>query len=169
MNEQWLPVVGYEGLYEISDQGRVKFLARVTGDGHNRKERISYGFRIKRGYMAQDFLGKQLLVHQAVMRAFVGPAPDGMEICHNDGDGCNNKLTNLRYDTHASNNRDRVKHNTIPRGEAFWKTKLTERQVLSIFPDKRPIRVIAAEHGVAQPTICDIKKGRSWAWLTAVS
>lgn len=50
------------------------------------------------------------LVHQIVLEVFVGPRPDGMEACHNDGDSMNNRLDNLRWGTRASNSADTRKH-----------------------------------------------------------
>lgn len=52
------------------------------------------------------------------MLAFVGAEPDGMEVCHNDGDPMNNVLSNLRYDTHSSNMLDCVSH-----GRHLWAKK----------------------------------------------
>lgn len=49
-----------------------------------------------------------------MLTAFVGPCPDGMEGCHNDGDPHNNRLDNLRWDTRANNARDAIRHGTHP-------------------------------------------------------
>lgn len=55
---------------------------------------------------------RKALVHVLVLEAFVGPRPEGMACCHNDGDGQNNTLANLRWDTYSSNNHDLVRHGT---------------------------------------------------------
>lgn len=55
---------------------------------------------------------KVVYVHRLVLIAFVGPPPDGMEVCHNDGDPTNNVLSNLRWDTRTGNMRDAVDHRT---------------------------------------------------------
>jgi hypothetical protein len=52
-------------------------------------------------------------VHRLVLKAFVGPCPEGMEGCHWDGDACNNKLDNLRWATHAENVEDSIRHGTF--------------------------------------------------------
>lgn len=49
-------------------------------------------------------------VHRLVLMAFVGPCPEGMEGCHNDGDASNNNLANLRWDTRQANFDDLKKH-----------------------------------------------------------
>lgn len=51
-------------------------------------------------------------VHALVALAFIGPRPEGLEVCHNDGNPQNNRADNLRYDTHASNMRDKRLHGT---------------------------------------------------------
>lgn len=55
---------------------------------------------------------KSVLGHVLVLEAFVGPRPLGMEACHDDNDGLNNALENLRWDTPVNNQRDRFKHGT---------------------------------------------------------
>lgn len=49
-----------------------------------------------------------------MLTAFVGPRPDGMVTCHNDGNPANNNLSNLRWDTQSNNQLDAVKHGTHP-------------------------------------------------------
>lgn len=53
-----------------------------------------------------------MAVHRLVMAAFVGPCPDGIEVCHNNGNPADNRLSNLRYGTHSENQLDQVKHKT---------------------------------------------------------
>lgn len=53
-------------------------------------------------------------MHTMVLEAFVGPRPVGLYGCHNDGDPANNRLTNLRWDTPASNTADKVMHGRDP-------------------------------------------------------
>lgn len=45
-----------------------------------------------------------------VAETFLGPRPEGADVCHNDGDPTNNRVENLRYDTHSENMRDMVRH-----------------------------------------------------------
>ena len=51
-------------------------------------------------------------VHSLVAESFIGPRPEGMEVCHNDGDPTNNHLDNLRYGTSSGNELDKVRHGT---------------------------------------------------------
>ena len=119
--ERWLPVVGYEGLYEVSDHGRVRGMDRVVMRGNGAPQtirgRVLVGKPV-RGAHLQVALRRPgrpsdyKYVHALVMIAFVGPYPDGMNVCHNDGNPKNNHLSNLRYGTHAENMRDTLKHGT---------------------------------------------------------
>ncbi len=49
-------------------------------------------------------------VHHLVAAAFIGPRPEGMVICHNNGDPLDNRVENLRYDTQAANIEDMYAH-----------------------------------------------------------
>lgn len=117
--ERWLPVVGYEGLYEVSDHGRVRSLDRYI-QRKNRSKPVFLPGRLKRQYsqpdgrpsvnLAKDGHAKTRLVPTLVLIAFVGPRPAGLDGCHNDGDASNNRVTNLRWDTRSANCYDRVRH-----------------------------------------------------------
>lgn len=119
-SEIWKPVVGYEGYYEVSDHGRVRSLTRIvtTSDGRTWEQpgRILRpgvsGERSPRQVVSlhREGHGRSHLVHRIVLQSFVGPCPDGMEGCHNDGDPQNNWLSNLRWDTSSENNLDTVRH-----------------------------------------------------------
>ena len=104
-------------------------------------------------------------VHRAVLESFVGPCPQGMTACHNNGIRSDNRLENLRWDTHANNVADKVLHGTAQRGESQWCARLTEDQVLEI----RRLRAngmlrkdIAARFGLAWQTVDAIIYRRHW-------
>ena len=112
--ERWLPVFGFEDLYEVSDLGRVKSLGRPYCNGVR-----SFPPRILRpgpsnyGHMSVVLgRGNTRMVHTLVLEAFVSPRPPGMDSCHNDGNPKNNRLDNLRWDTRSNNIRDGVRHGT---------------------------------------------------------
>ena len=109
MPEEWRPVVEYEGLYEVSDLGRVRSTRRAGTQGGIKKQSLRPLGHLELGLCKG---GHQLtkMVHQIVLEAFVGPCPAGMEILHGDGDPANNLLGNLRYGTSSENKFDTVKH-----------------------------------------------------------
>lgn len=115
MDEQWRPVVGYEGLYEISDHGNARSLARIDAQGGRRKPRMFSPSRMDiRGHLGiktrRDGIVKSQYVHRLVLEAFVGPCPDGMEACHWNDVADDNRLENLRWATRSSNRYDRVRN-----------------------------------------------------------
>lgn len=131
--EQWRPVVGYEGLYEVSDHGRVYSAPRtvVTTRGSRKLPgRILAGSKLVSGhrtvFLTIPLSGstKTVLVHRLVLEAFVGPCPDGQECCHWDDDPTNNRLENLRWATRSENMRDRTRngrHNNGTKGATHCK------------------------------------------------
>lgn len=134
--EIWKPVVGWEGCYSVSNKGR------VAVDAH-RVKHWRGGWRMKRakiiGWVAGNgrpgvFLyydGDRVnrAIHRLVLEAFVGPCPEGLCCCHNDGNPANNTLENLRWDTYQSNSRDRLLHGTGVVGTDNPRAKMTESDV----------------------------------------
>lgn len=112
--ETWKPVPGYEGAYEASDAGRVKSLPRLDSRGISVRGRILSQHSHPSGHMKVKLSkpGKQrsASVHRIVALAFLGPQPEGHEVCHNDGDPANNNVNNLRWGTRSENLRDRTRH-----------------------------------------------------------
>lgn len=128
--EQWRPVIGHEGAYEVSDHGRVRSLSRTletsVGPRAHHGRVLRPGTQYGRKFV--NLAGRDVrLVHHLVLEAFVGPRPDGMECCHNNGDPSDNRLENLRWDTSSSNKRDQLAHGThsnaskthCPKGHAY--------------------------------------------------
>ena len=115
--EEWKPVPGYEGHYEVSSEGRVRSLRReLYSDRWAGYRTISE--RIMKptpggtiGYLAVTLrLNRQPkthTVHTLVAAAFLGPRPEGMDVMHADDDPQNNRLENLSYGTRSENNYQR--------------------------------------------------------------
>jgi len=107
-------VVGHPG-YFVGDDGSV-WTSKVKGGNGRAAGRLGNLKPMathlgRRGYVqvSLDVNGRNRsrLVHQLVLEAFVGPKPNGMEGCHYpDHDKRNNRLDNLRWDTHAENAKD---------------------------------------------------------------
>lgn len=98
------PVVGYEGLYEVSNMGEVFSLNYRGVKGAERKLSLS---KHPEGYLSiglyQDGLRRLVLVHRLVLEAFV-PNPDNKPCCdHIDTDRTNNCVTNLQWVTRKEN------------------------------------------------------------------
>lgn len=116
MAERWLPITGWEGRYEVSDHGRVRSLDSTDRNGRFREGRILRAFKNADGYprigLHLDGQCWQREVHALVAEAFIGPRPDGMEVCHGDGNPANAHVGNLRYGTHSENEFDKVRLGT---------------------------------------------------------
>ena len=98
-DEQWLPVDGYEGIYEVSDQGRVRSLDRLNSLGRRIKGAIRKAFFDREGYAYLKLCknGEEVRVGVAriVLSAFVGRPEAGQCAAHADFDGGNARLDNL--------------------------------------------------------------------------
>lgn len=115
--------------------------------------------------------GRNRGAHIIAYTLMYGPIPEGLCVCHS----CDNPIcvrpTHLSLKTHKGNMDDRDSKGRLnpARGEAHWKAKLTEKNVLEIFYSPDSLRVLARKFGVSHQQIAWIKKGKSWSWLTAGS
>lgn len=108
-SEQWRPVPGYDG-YEVSDQGAVRSWLNPA------RSRVKFAsepheVRVQQGrYLTVRLFGvekpRTWAVHQLVARAFLGEAPEGMEVRHLNGINYDCRLVNLAYGTSRENKRD---------------------------------------------------------------
>lgn len=113
MTEEWRDIKGYEGLYQISNLGRVKVLEkRNVSWGINRKKTVPEHIKTiniaKNGYYMVDLFKehyrKRVYVHRLVAEAFI-PNPCNLPcINHKDENRSNNDISNLEWCTIAYNN-----------------------------------------------------------------
>ena len=131
--EIWKPITGTDGMYSVSNHGRVcSNLAPPPRYGDkwivmDEPQKI-LSTRGKMGRYPSvnlsSYHGSRTVrtVHRLVMEAFVGPCPDGMIVCHADDNPENNHLSNLRYATYADNMQDAIDNGKMPgRFEGFRK------------------------------------------------
>ncbi len=170
-DERWLPVVGYEGWYDVSNHGHVRRMkpGPSTYVGKILKTRDN-GPGYVTTKLCKDGREHVYKLHRLVAAAFLGVCPDGKEVNHKDGIKPNNTATNLEYVTrsenvlHAFRNGLRVAFH----GEAIGNAKLTEEKVHAIrrrLLVKESQRSIARRFNVSHPTIGNIDRGHTWAWL----
>ncbi len=181
--ERWLPVVGFEEGYEVSDLGSVRSLDRLQvyeGVRCGKTVRIERHLRgkllrpgtVKSGHQIVILgRGNPKLVHSLVLTAFVGPRPAGHDSCHNDGNPANNSLGNLRWGTRSENVRDAMRHGTAYRFEnrpgEHPNAILTANDVVAIrSAENVPTADLAARFGVSRCAIKAARSGRSWSHLT---
>ena len=110
-NEEWRDVAGYEGLYQVSDQGRVKSLERTFIDKSGRKrtvkERILKPGMDKGGYLRIDLCasGKSRMfsVHRLVCQAFHDNPENKLDVNHINENKTDNRACNLEWSTRREN------------------------------------------------------------------
>lgn len=165
--EEWRAIPGYEGAYEVSNQGRVRSLERriplttATGKISSRavKARVLKPGLDSAGYLSVSLNRTSHRVHWLVLSAFVGECPFGYERLHRNGSKTDNRLTNLRYGTRSENMQDMVWHG---------QRRLSAPQVRAIraaaLENKRGFKkALAHEFGVSIATIQDVLKRRGYA------
>ena len=148
--EQWKSVEGYEGLYEVSDQGRVRSL----GNNKSRKEKILKQQKNKGGYLkvslCKDGHLKPLFVHRIVAKAFI-PNPNNLEtVNHKDEVKSNNAATNLEWMTQGDN----VIYSQARQVQMFDKKT---GELLSTFPSTREAWRVT---GINQSSISECCRGK---------
>jgi len=175
MPETWKPVVGYEGLYEVSNFGRVRSLDRegvfkgrwgeVCMRFPGKEMRIS---RARSGYcylsLSRGAISTKHLLHRLVLAAFAGPSD--LQVNHKNGDKEDNRLANLEYCTSQENllHCTRVLKKKI--GEGNGCAKLKTADIPKIRADSRSLKAIARDYGVTHQAIYLVKKGKNWGHVS---
>lgn len=105
----WLPVVGLEDRYEVSDLGVVR---NAQTGRELRPNSWCRGYQRVRMWDGDRQVGKA--IHHLVLEAFVGPRPEGHLGLHRDDDSLNNAVSNLRWGTVSENGLDAVRNGVHP-------------------------------------------------------
>lgn len=172
------PIAGFPG-YLISNKGDVYSTWKQNG----RKPAINTG-EIQRklkpsihkyGHVCARLSKNQTIydkfVHRLALETFVGPCPEGMETCHNNGDPTDNRIENLRWDTHKANFKDAIQHQTLCRmdGEKNGMSRLTENQIREIrkLAKERTLtqKEIAEKFSIHEETVGRIHRRKRWKYL----
>jgi hypothetical protein len=173
---RFYPVPGFEGLYEISIDGRIRSLdRRVRSRGGTR---IIPGkqltVQISNGYPAiiarRNCKSVRLAVHRALAQLFI-PNP-GAKPCinHIDGDKANFALSNLEWCTHRENMRHAFDTGLVSRpasgpGEKSPAARLSwgdVREIRRAVSNGTPRQALAAKYGVCKSNINQIVRGDTW-------
>lgn len=177
--EIWKDVQGYEGYYQISSLGRVKSIGRLvvyksdqSGCAYKRiREKILKPYRQPSGHLyvnlCKDSIRTRHFVHRLVLTAFVGERPEGFGSRHYpDNDPSNNKISNLQWADHHTNQLDRIAHGTTFPGSLCPSSKLKEEQVIEIREIYAKGGVtqesLGNAYGVTQPTVNNLLHRKTW-------
>ena len=183
--ERWHPLPGWQGYYEVSDQGRVRSIDRVVTDKNGR--RMAFAGRVmapkfnrQSGYwfviLARPGVRLTRAIHVLVALAWIGPRPEGMEVRHGESGKSDNSLANLCYGTPKQNGEDKIRDGVSGRGEQNGLAKLNEMQVRvarrACSPATRPLGLLAdlaRAWSVDGQTLADAISGRNWGHITQLS
>jgi hypothetical protein len=169
--EKWRDIAGYEGRYQVSNEGRVRSLDRtvwgIDGKSQRWPGKMLTPVLHSDGYRRVKLHGsgarrKVKSVHSLVAEAFIGPCPAGMEVCHNDGNPANNCVENLRYDTHYNNLQDCVSKGTGI-GTAMLRSRLPQNKISELLCRSaagEPMVRLGVEFGVSTRTVRLLKQGK---------
>lgn len=170
--EVWKDIPGYEGLYQVSNVGRVKSLERKITRSDGRlctikekilKDRIGSS---KRPYVAlfKERNRKDVMIHVLVALSFIGERPKDYQVLHKDGDILNNRLENLSYDTRQQNAIDFYRY-----GQNGSNGKLSIDDVVEIRKLYKTgnylQRELSESFGVSQNQISRIVNKKKYSWL----
>ena len=161
--ERWVKVEG-ASKYEVSDWGRVRSWWTPTGKRSERPRVLKLtrvGASLRARMVFDDGRRRMIGVHRLVLTAFRGTCPAGCEGCHNDGKWENNRLENLRWDTHRKNVADMVKHKTRLTGERHLQSILLneDREMIKrLLARGFTRRKVAGFYGVSVNTVAAAKK-----------
>ena len=174
--EEWRPISGFEGIYEISNLGRIKRIGPWS-DGRMRKPHICKlkeklvpkGQKTYLSIMLSKDRGRTYhQVHRLVLTAFVGPAPSPKHHAnHKNGNTLENTPENLEWVTPSENqfHAYRVLHATTRPGSKHHGAKIREDDALAIRALRKrgwTLKRLAKQFGISEPTVCWIAKGKAW-------
>lgn len=168
--EEWSPIDGYEGIYFVSNFGRVISIGLKRNGYRNKILKHSI---CRQGYhrvgLYNQNTGIQLFkgVHVLVAKAFISNPNNLPEVNHLWGIKLDNRFTQLEWSS-ASNNQKhafRIGAKTHS-GESNPKCKLNNDSVREIFVSKMVYKNIASDYGISVSAVVDIKRGRRWSHVT---
>lgn len=164
MKEIWKPVVGYEGLYEISNKGRVKSLYKYKGT----TQRILSPRDNQNGYhylsvsLYKNKSSHHKYIHRLVAQAFIPNPKKKSQINHIDNNTLNNNSQNLEWCTPKENSLHRKKYGRGASRERHGMSKLYEKDIIKIRKSKLTQEKIASIYNVSRSNISMIKNNKTW-------
>lgn len=130
--EKWLPILGYEGIYEVSNLGEIRSLDRKVYDGR--------GFRLIKGKKLSNNNGKYLCVtlsngklrktvaiHRVVCETFIFKENSKLVVNHKDLNKHNNAVENLEWCTQKENYNHAFKLGKI---KPYWIGKKRDKETI---------------------------------------
>ena len=168
VHEEWRPVDDWP--YEVSDHGRVRRAIFAEKDRWSRPGRLLSQCKTKDGvftvalYWNKKY--RQRLVHRLVAFAFLGAPPSSHhEVAHWDGDGTNNRVSNLRWATHIENESDKIRHGTrqCVKGENNPRCVFTDVLLAEMISERMShstsVRRLSLKYGISETHARNVLRG----------
>lgn len=181
MTEQWRDVIGFEGQYKVSSEGRVKriattitahCLASPTGQVNRKRPDIilkPFFFKADSSFLVilVTRTGKRsrFSVDRLVISAFKGPQPR-CKVLHVDGDVNNNRLDNLVWKKVHTKDGLNSKGLLPSKPDGKYRKRLTEPEIKSIYCSSDDIKQVAKAYRVSPLTVRLIRLGVWWEDIT---
>ncbi len=168
--EEWKDIPEFEGIYQVSNLGRIRSLDRTFISKKDKRTwhiagtigtpaLKSTGYPHKR-FKHNGFI-KGYIIHRLIAQLFIPNPLNLPEVNHKDGIKTNNKVDNLEWVTQRENMRHAAKSGLLPR-------KLTPEQVIQIrkdFKNGKHKNDLSKEYKVTVPCIHSLVTGRTWSWV----
>lgn len=169
MNNFYLPIKDFEGLYAVSETGTVKSLSRTTPHGRRRKAReLKPALIHDYQYVSLSKEGKKYMkrVHRLVAEAFVANPNSHPDVHHRDHDKSNNLAENLHWVTAFGNMKAAASAGRLDAQSRGYGVKLERRQVEKIrdcLQQGLPSEIVGEQFGVSGRTVRHIRSGHTWS------
>ena len=172
VTELWRDIAAYQGLYQVSNLGRIKRLAGSYGTKEDRLLSPTLNDGYPRVTLFKQGKGRSHFVHVLIAEAFIGPRHGHLEVNHIDGNKENNLLSNLEYVTPSSNRLHAYQKGLIDirnrQGSRNANAKLSEteaKQIRDRLATGESVNALARQHQVSWDTIADIRDQMTWTHI----
>jgi len=179
--EIWEPIIGYEGIYEISSYGRMKcvythdirrqkrkMFIKKTGQAKPRNKKDKREDMYVIAYLHKNGNNKSCGIHRLVAINFIPNSENKPEVNHKNGVKWDNRVDNLEWVTSPENIKHAVENGLTnsPYGEDSGMAVLSNSQVIDIFNSKQSVSYLSNKYNVHDTTVRYIKNGTNWSNIT---
>lgn len=158
MKEEWRPIKGYEGIYEVSNMGKIKSLNPPKSKTPIIRKPFHYGGGYQQMAICKNKVRNQILVHRVVAQTFVPNPHNKPEVNHINGNKSDNRAENLEWCTSSENQIHAYKElgvNPVNR-------KLQKKHVFLILRSSLGYKKLGKLLKVDPVVIYNVRKGKSY-------